>query len=189
MHWEIKMRIKQLGHPILRTESVAVPIEKITSDDVQLTLQFMKDTLNGIKAISVENGNALSAPQVGHAIRAIMLRIDGVFAPMINPTFTRMSDEMFEFEEECFSLYNVRAKVLRHQEVDVHYYDDKGLDFTKTLTGEFAGLVQHEVDHLNGVFFLDRVEDKESLTTVDYILHDNPERLKTVQKMMAYMAR
>jgi peptide deformylase len=125
---------------------------------------------------------------VGQPIRAIMLRLDGEFVPMINPSFTSLSSEMFEFEEECFSLYNVRGVVLRHQQVEVSYLDQYGNAQTRTMTGEESGLVQHEVDHLNGVFFLDRIEDHQRLQSIDYMLNDNPERLKVVKEMMAYMA-
>jgi peptide deformylase len=182
------MRIKQLGHPILRTHCRPIEQDEIASEMVQSTLQLMKDILNGIKAISDENGNAISAPQVGQPIRAIMLRLDGEFVPMINPELTQLSSEMFEFEEECFSLYNVRGITVRHASVEVCFFDEHGEQHVRVLEGENAGILQHEVDHLNGVFFLDRIEDHERLQSVDYMLSDNQERLKVVKQMMAYMA-
>jgi peptide deformylase len=182
------MRIKQLGHPILRRSSRALKQNEIASEMVQSTLQLMKDILNGIKAISDENGNAISAPQVGQPIRAIMLRLDGEFVPMINPEFSNLSNEMFEFEEECFSLYNVRGIVMRHKSVEVRFFDEHAQQHVRVLEDEYAGLVQHEVDHLDGVFFLDKIEDHQRLQSIDYILNDNPERLKVVKEMMAYMA-
>jgi peptide deformylase len=182
------MRIKQLGHPILRQPSRALEPSEISADLVQSTLQSMKDILNGIKAISDENGNAISAPQVGQPIRAILLRIEGEFVPLINPEFTHLSSEMFEFEEECFSLYNVRGVVLRHKSVEVSYYDEHAQQQTRVFEDENAGLVQHEIDHLDGVFFIDKIEDPRRLQSIDYMLSDNPERLKIVKQMMEYMA-
>ncbi|WP_395339365.1 peptide deformylase [Ningiella sp. W23] len=183
------MRIKQLGHPILREQSQAISEQDISSKRVQDTLSFMKETLDGIKAISDENGNALSAPQVGQAIRMVLLRLDGDFVPMINPELIETSETLFEFEEECFSFYNLRGLTQRHAQVKVKYLDEEGTEHKISLSGEEAGLIQHEIDHLNGVFFTDRVEDKQSLRSIDYIFKDKPSRLKVVKDMAEYMAQ
>jgi peptide deformylase len=181
------MRIVQLGDPILRETSRELTSEEILSDDIQQLLSRMKETLNGIQSISSENGNALSAPQSGTAVRMILLRIDGVFVPMINPVITDLSEETFQFDEECFSFYNLRAKVTRHQSIVVEYYDEFAKQHCVTMTGENAGLVQHEVDHLNGIFFLDRVEGQSNLASIDHIYQDQPQRLGQVKDMIDYM--
>ena len=182
------MRIKQLGDPILRQVSQPIEIEDIPSESIQSLLAKMKDTLNGIKHISDENGNAISAPQSGMAVRMILLRIEGEFVPMLNPQITAQSEQTFEFEEECFSFYNLRAKVTRFYHVSVSYLDENGQAHSREMQGEFAGLVQHEIDHLDGVFFLDRITDKSALESVDHLLRNDPQRLKTVKQMMDYMA-
>ena len=180
-------RIRQLGDPILRQPSRDVEIDEIHRDHIQSVISSMKDTLNGIKAISDENGNALSAPQIGHPVRAILLRIDGQFMPMINPVITPQGNETFLFEEECFSFYQLRAQVERYQRVEVSYFDDRANEQRTTLSGENAGLVQHEVDHLDGVFFLDRVADQASLRSVDFELKNDSSRLQQVKSMTNYM--
>lgn len=182
------MRIKQLGDPILRTVSKPIEVEDIGSESIQTLLNKMKEILNGIKSISDENGNAISAPQAGQAVRMILLRINNQFVPMINPQITQHSEQTFEFEEECFSFYNLRAKVTRFVTVTVSYFDENGHAKSLEMQGEFAGLVQHEIDHLDGIFFLDRVTDSSGLESVDHLLKDQPERLKTVKQMMDYMA-
>lgn len=182
------MKIKQLGHPILREVSKPIDVEAIRSEPIQNHLSHMKEILNGIKDISDENGNALSAPQAGMAVRMILLRIDGKFVPMINPQITQQSEQTFEFEEECFSFYNLRAKVTRFSQVTVSYFDEYGDAQSLAMHDEFAGLVQHEIDHLDGIFFLDRVTDSSGLESVDHLLQDQPQRLKTVKQMMDYMA-
>lgn len=107
---------------------------------------------------------------------------------MINPQITQPSEQTFEFEEECFSFYNLRAKVTRFVSVTVSYCDENGHAKSLEMQGEFAGLVQHEIDHLDGIFFLDRVTDSSGLESVDHLLKEQPERLKTVKQMMDYMA-
>lgn len=182
------MRIKQIGDPILREKSQSIDVQQISSPEVVATIDRMKSILNGIKGISEENGNALSAPQVGHSIRLVVLRINGQFEVMINPQIIASSESTFEFTEECFSLYNLRAKVTRYKAVTVAFYDEYKNHHSKQLTGEESGLIQHEIDHLDGIFFLDKVTQNHSIESIDHLLKDNPKRLAQVKKMMDYMA-
>lgn len=181
------MRIRQLGDPILRQISEAVEADAIVNDSVLSVIDEMKKVLDGIKAISDENGNAISAPQIGVAKRIILLRLNDEFVPMINPELMDKSEQMFDFEEECFSFYALRGIVSRHQKVSVNYLDDRGQQQQLTLQGEVSGLVQHEIDHLDGIFFADRVEQPQSLRTVDFDLRDDPVRLAQVRHMIQYM--
>ena len=181
------MRVKQIGDPILREVCSEIEPEDIVKADTRNTINQMKRVLDGIKNISDSNGNAIAAPQVGVAIRLILLRIDNQFYPMINPVYSYRSEQTFEFEEECFSFYNLRAMVSRHSTVTVEYYDEHAQLQSKTLSGEYSALAQHEIDHLDGVFFLDRVTDKASLRSVDYLLKDNSAHLSKVKEMIDYM--
>ena len=182
------MRIRQIGDPILREVSLAVDEQHICSDEIGSLIERMQGILDGIKLISDENGNALSAPQVGRLVRLIVLRIDGEFQTMINPVFTAESKKTFEFEEECFSLYDQRATLERYYQGEVSYLDEMAIFRTKKLSGEQAGLVQHEIDHLDGVLFLDRLEQQgRQVESIDDLLHDQPARLAQVKAMMSYM--
>ncbi len=180
-------RVRQIGDPILRDVSVLIDVSEIPSKKIQALIERMQSILDGIQAISNQNGNALSAPQVGCLVRLIVLRIDGVFYPMINPTFEPVSDKKFDFEEECFSLYDQRATVSRYHEIDLTYLDENTVTKRMRLQGEESGLVQHEIDHLDGVLFIDHVQ-RDKLQTIDLVLGDNPVRLAQVKTMMAYMA-
>jgi len=185
---KIVMRIRQIGDPILREVSIAVNQKQLGTPKISQLIAQMKDTLNGIKAISDENGNALSAPQVGSLLRLIVLRIDGQFQVMINPEFKPLSDKTFEFDEECFSLYDQRASVQRYYEGEVQYLNEDGVVQRQNLIGENAGLVQHEIDHLDGILFLDRLEQLgRQATSIDEVLSDQLQRLAQVKKMMQYM--
>ena len=181
-------KIRQIGDPILRKTSLAVTEKDFQSGLVTNTLNTMMQILNGIKSISDENGNAISAPQVGTLLRIVLLRVDGEFMPMINPELVEKSDDTFLFEEECFSFYNMRAKVKRHQNVVVHFLSANQETKMLTLTGEFSGLIQHEIDHLNGIFFLDRVENYDTMRSIDYVYKNNPKRLNVVKEMCNYMS-
>ena len=179
-------RIRQIGDPILRQVSSPILLNRVADADIQTLIDHMQSILDGIKAISDENGNALSAPQVGQPVRLILLRIDGEFCPMINPEFTPMSEEKFEFEEECFSLYDKRAVILRYRNIELQYVDRMGRTQNKVLNGENAALVQHEIDHLDGVLFVDHV-DEGYLYDIDTVLAHDPKRLSKVKDMLAYM--
>lgn len=179
-------RIRQIGDPILRKVSASIQPKDITGVKIQNLIAHMQNVLNGIKAISDENGNALSAPQVGHPVRLILLRFNGEFCPMVNPEYSPLSEQKFAFEEECFSLYDKRATISRYQSIRLNYLDHNGVAQSKNLEGEDSGLVQHEIDHLNGVLFVDHVDD-ENLHSIDAVLADNPNRLAQTQAMMAYM--
>lgn len=181
------MRIRQLGDPILRQTSNAVNDEDFSSSRVKQILAHMREVLNGIKAISDENGNALSAPQLGYSTRIILLRIDQAFVAMINPEFNPVDDATFAFEEECFSMYQLRGTVERYSHIAVNYLDENNNPQSLELKGENAGLFQHEVDHLDGVLFIDRLNHNESPRSIDYDLREHPKRLKQVKEMLAYM--
>jgi len=179
-------KIRQIGDSILREISLPVNLTEITHVEFQALVTHMKSVLNGIKAISNENGNALSAPQVGHLKRLILLRIEGEFCPMINPEFKALSQLKFEFAEECFSLYDRRATVSRFQEIEVSYLDENAEPQKKQLSGEFAGLIQHEIDHLDGVLFVDHVAE-DQVQSIEETFKSDPEQLARAQAMMAYM--
>jgi len=179
-------KIRQIGDPILRQTSAPLEPSDILDSNFHFLLGHMQDVLNGIKAISSENGNALSAPQVGHLKRLILLRIDGIFIPMVNPEISSASTDQFEFLEECFSLYDQRAVVSRYHDIEVNYLDEFAQPQSKSFSGEYAALIQHEIDHLNGVLFVDHVDENE-LQSIDYIFEDDSAGLTRVKAMMAYM--
>lgn len=76
---------------------------------------------------------------------------------MINPVITRKSDEKYLFEEACLSLPGKRWDVLRHKHIKVHYKSPDGREHVKKLSNMSAVIVQHEIDHLDGILFIDKV--------------------------------
>ena len=181
------MRVKQLGDPVLRKVSNPVDVDDIQSGKFNPVIEQMCSVLNGIQAISPENGNAISAPQIGSHIRLVLLRIDGEFLELFNPSFTPLDETTFLFEEECFSFYQIRGKVLRHLHIQVDYLDRHGKQQSIAFSGEFSGIAQHEIDHLDGVLFIDRVEDTQTICSIDYVYAKQPKRLQQVKRMFEYM--
>jgi peptide deformylase len=139
---------------ILRTASQ--PIEKFDKKLTKL-LNDMRQTLKGV------NGLGLAAPQVGHNIRAAVCILNygtekEIIVDMINPEILSFSEEMITDEEGCLSLPGQYGKVARHKSLKVRYFDRKGKQHTLVLENLNAVIVQHEVDHLDGKLFIDRLQ-------------------------------
>lgn len=111
------------------------------------------------------NGVGLAAPQVGENIRVIVCLLNQgskneLVAEMINPVITRFSEEIKVDEEGCLSLPGQFGNVARHAEITVRYFDLKGEERVLQLKGLNAVIIQHEVDHLDGVLFTDRISEQ-----------------------------
>jgi peptide deformylase len=94
---------------------------------------------------------------------------------------------MFEASEGCLSCFNLRAPVSRHVEVSVTYRDECGEGVRRAFADNLGALVQHEIDHLDGILFIDRVKNTSDIATVDYLLSDRPERLKQVKEVIEFV--
>ena len=143
---------------ILRKKSE--PVKEITKK----TQKFIKEME---KVMKTENGVGLAAPQVGENIRIIVNLLNGKnVTPMINPEIIEHSDEVELGEEGCLSLPGVWGKVERFKAITLRYKTPKGQDITLKLEGFNARIVQHEIDHLDGVLFTDYLDDEDALLNV-----------------------
>ena len=107
-------------------------------------------------------GIGLAAPQIGISKRLIVMDCAKDDNPpeiwkMVNPEITRRSDETSKIEEGCLSIPGYNGDVARPAEVDVRYLDSDGNLQEMTATGLLAACVQHEIDHLDGVLFIDHL--------------------------------
>lgn len=137
-------------NPTLR--AVSKPVKDITKK----TLKLIKDMEAAMK---IENGVGIAAPQVGENVRIFLALIDQKKATtMINPEITWHSDEMVLGEEGCLSLPGQWGQVERYTELKVKFLDIKGKPNTLKLKNFNARVVQHEMDHLNGILFIDHVK-------------------------------
>lgn len=132
--------------PVLRTETKRVP--KVTKEVTRL-VKDMEETME--KA----NGLGLAAPQVGSSERVCIVRFGGRVTPLINPDITWKSEETAVAEEGCLSLPGIWLDVPRSVSITVKYWDLKGREQERRLTELDARVVQHEVDHLEGVLITD----------------------------------
>lgn len=146
-------------------------LELVTAPDPRLSIcsqevdkvtpklqQFMDDM---VETMYAEEGIGLSAVQVGKHIRVLVMDMqeDGQKNPiyMVNPQIVKSSDDENIYEEGCLSFPGQRAMVTRPKEVTVKYLDYHGKQQTMECEGLLATCVQHELDHLNGVVFIDHV--------------------------------
>ncbi|MFN7624188.1 MAG: peptide deformylase, partial [Acidobacteriota bacterium] len=111
-------------------------------------------------------GRAIAAPQIGVAARMIFVRMhDGRFgpAPLINPHIVRASEEMIELWDDCFSFPDLLVRVARHREIEVEYQDEEAQIRRVVARDDLAELLQHEIDHLDGILATDRAIGPRSL--------------------------
>ena len=151
-----------LGNPQLWHPSVAVT--DIHSRATRETISDLAATLADFRARQ-GFGRAIAAPQVGAQRRVLFVRMnDGSFgpAPLINPQIVRASSEMMELWDDCFSFPELMVRVRRHVEIDVAYLDESGARQTVTARGDLSELLQHEIDHLDGILATDRAIDGRS---------------------------
>lgn len=144
------------------------------------------DLLEGMVArLRALNGAGLAAPQTGASVRAIVVEVrktdvfpDRPTSPliqMINPVITEVSDELITDWEGCFSVPGLMGLVDRASSIRVAYVSPNGASETEAYSGYVARVLQHEIDHLNGIEFVDRMKDMTSLSTVkNYLAHHLP---------------
>lgn len=134
--------------PILqeKTQLVADPL----APDIQQLLPEMVETMHR------EDGVGLAAPQIGLPLRLAVLEVDGQVMHLINPEITSYSQEKIVFEEGCLSLPGEYFPIVRSEEITVKYQDARGLPKKTRAVGFLAVVIQHEVDHLDGVLICDR---------------------------------
>lgn len=149
------------GSELLRERAAFVDIsEKEVKEDITRLIQNMKETMT--KA----DGVGLAAPQVGRLVRVLVVDgspLDDIFPElttfqrsMINPVLLEESKKLVEFNEGCLSIPDVHADISRADSIKVSYIDENFIEKLETLTGFACRIVQHEMDHLDGVLFVDR---------------------------------
>lgn len=140
----------------------------IVSDDVKQLIKGMKDaTIDWEDSREHEVGVALAAIQVDQPYRIVVIRdnFDNKenkdFTVFINPEITKYEGKIEHDFEGCLSVPDVYGKVPRHTKVRVRAQDEEGRYFRVTAEGFLARVFQHEIDHTNGIVFVDRIKDDE----------------------------
>ena len=146
-----------LGDPDLWRPSA--PVASPAAEEVRETVRDLADTLSDFR-LRRGFGRAIAAPQIGIRSRVVFVNMqDGSFgpAPLINPRVTRASAELMELWDDCFSFPDLLVRLCRHVAIEVEYQDLHGEVRTVEASGDLAELLQHEIDHLDGILATDRV--------------------------------
>ena len=149
----------KLGEEVLREKCTDVTE---FDDALHILLQAMYETLEEA------DGIGLAAPQVGVDQRFFIVSLpDGTKREFINPQITGTSVETNPYEEGCLSLPGVYHDVVRPSKVIISAQDANGVPFTLKASGLLARVIQHEYDHLDGVLFIDHLNDEERAKVVN----------------------
>lgn len=154
------LEMHYLGDKVLRQ-----PAKRVAKVDDSIR-QLLKEMLQTMYS---QNGIGLAAPQIGIHKQIIVIdcQPDNPNTPpliLINPEIKKISKDLCVMEEGCLSIPNVFLDVVRPRSIDVVYKDEFGKQKKMKAMGLLARVIQHEMDHLNGVLFVDRVQNKFALT-------------------------
>jgi peptide deformylase len=175
----VRLKIVQAGEPVLRQSARALTRHEILGDEIQRLIRDMKETMRDAPGVG------LAAPQVGLSLQLAVIedreelfkdlppqeladkdRKPVPFHVIINPRITMTGDDEAFFYEGCLSLAGFSALVPRARAVRVEYLDEKGEHRSVEASGWYARILQHEIDHLHGTLYLDRMHTR-TFTSID----------------------
>ena len=151
-----------MGDPLLR--AVSAPASDPTA--IRMIFRDMRDTLHEFRRTH-GFGRGISAVQIGEPTRLIYIEFAGEVYCLVNPELESRSEETFRLWDDCFSFPNLLVWLERAQSVVVRYRDEMGAARQIEAVGALSELLQHELDHLDGVLAVDRALDPHSLCTRD----------------------
>jgi peptide deformylase len=157
--------VLQLGDPGLR--QVASRVEDPSAPEIRTLVEDLSDTLAYWRK-TTGYGRAIAAPQIASAQRVIFLQLPGAEPwPFVNPEITKRSEEKIVVWDACLSFLSIFMQVERHCEILVRYQDLSGV-WREVQAGEqrnLSELLQHEIDHLDGILAVDRITDIRTMCT------------------------
>jgi peptide deformylase len=175
----VRLKIVQVGEPVLRQRARPLLLEEIALAETQQLIAWMHETMRDAPGVG------LAAPQVGLPLQLAVIedraeyskdiaadrlaereRQTVPFQVLINPRIVQQSDEQVEFFEGCLSLTGFSALVKRSRQVAVEYWDERGQPRRLEAQGWYARILQHEIDHLYGRLYIDRMEAR-SFMSID----------------------
>lgn len=162
------LKVARLGHPVLRRVAEQVSLAELRSPQIQSLIDDMAETLREYKGV----GLAANQVHIPKPIAVIEILKDPRAAEspdvpltvIVNPEVTPLSQELEEAWEGCLSIPDLRGKVSRYTAVRLRALDRHGEPIDLIAKDFFARVIQHEVDHLNGMVYLDRMKDFSTLT-------------------------
>lgn len=181
--------IAQIGAPVLRERAREVTRDELSDPAFQRFIDDLVDTMHDAR------GAGLAANQVRRPVRVCAIEVrDNPRYPykpnipltiLVNPVLTPSSEDTFQNYEGCLSVPNLRGVVERHATVRVQAWDRDGNEVDREIRGITAGTFQHEVDHLDGLLFVDRVGDTQTLCTwEEFARHHEAAFRDTVERVV-----
>jgi len=175
------LKLCQVGESVLRQKARELTLEEIVSDDIQRLIALMHETLRDAPGVG------LAAPQIGEPIQLAIIedlpeygrnlsaqqvaereRHPVPFHVIINPRLTPIGAADIEFFEGCLSLSSFTALVPRHHRVHVECLDENATPRKIDASGWYARILQHEIDHLNGSLYIDRMHPRSFMSLDNY---------------------
>jgi len=166
------LKVARLGHPILRGVARELTSAEILSGPTQRLVQDMKDTMDDY------GGVGLAAPQVHESVQLVVMEFDDgneryeveqaqPFLVIFNPKIKVLDDEQAGYWEGCLSVPGLRGYVERPSRIQVDYLNERAEPVSAAVEGFLATVFQHEIDHLDGVLYVDKVASPEKLAFVE----------------------
>jgi peptide deformylase len=181
-------QVVEIGDPVLRRRARELSPEEIGSSRVQGLIDDLIDTRRAT------HGAGLAAPQVGESVRVAIVEVEEghprySYKPpepltvLINPTIEPLDDLLVEINEGCLSVPDLRGTLQRSVEIRVRYLDREGAEHDQVKRGLTAGTFQHEVDHLDGILFVDRADPRTFATWEQFDRHQREQFLRRVERL------
>jgi len=174
----MKLKIVQAGDPVLRKQSRALTKKEISSASIQYLIELMRNTMREAPGVG------LAAPQIGQSIQLAVIedrteyiadhsadalakyqRSSVPFHVIINPKLSVVGDSSVQFFEGCLSVEGFQAVVNRALRVRVDCLNERGEEIKIKAQGWYARILQHEIDHLNGTLYIDRMNSRTLATS------------------------
>ena len=154
-------KVLQIGNPLLLERSTPVALDEFNTHSIKSLVNDMIDTMRE------KGGVGISAIQIGIKLRVAIIEYDTSnpryseigdcpLTVLINPEIHPISDEMSEYKEGCLSVPDIRDIVIRPKHIGYKYYDMMGRMIIGQSDGFFARVLQHELDHMDGILFVAR---------------------------------
>ena len=185
------MKIANVGEPVLRNVAQDLSKEQILSPSIQRLIEYMQETLRDAPGVG------LAAPQIGESLRLAVIedktdyqktlteselkereRREVPFHVIANPVIELLTEPTETFFEGCLSLPGYTALVSRAKAVRVHCRDHRGEPCVIEASGWYARILQHEIDHLNGTLYIDRMQTR-SFSSLDNFTRHWKDRQRT----------
>jgi peptide deformylase len=191
------LKLVQVGDPVLRQKARTLSKDEILSESIQNLIENMRDTMRDAPGVG------LAAPQVGLGLQLAVIedcqeyinklsanaveerdRCAVPFHVIINPELTLIGSDTVDFFEGCLSLDGYSALVRRNKRVRVRCLNEKGEQNVIETKGWYARILQHEIDHLNGTVYIDRMETRTFTSMQNYSRHWSELDMATVRKRL-----